>query len=272
MSEGQSGASAVPAKHARHVPEGINNDVMPYLVVRGAAELIDFLVSAFEGREQLRAPRPDGSVLHAEVLIGDSMVELADAGDAYPARAATIHLYLPDADAAYARAIKNGATSLYEVADQPWGDRQGCVKDRFDNIWYVATPKGWEPGPEGVRSVQPFLHLREAEKMIPFAEAALGAETLGVAKSDDGKILHATIRIGNGTFEIAEELPEFQAAPYYLHVYVPDADASYAAALRCGGVGIDPPSTKEYGDRAGAFRDPFGNSWFVATHLGSDAV
>jgi PhnB protein len=269
MSESQSGSSAVPARqHARHVPKGINNDVMPYLVVSGAAELMEFLVSAFEGSIELNVPRTDGSVMHAEVRIGDSMVEMADAGDNYPAQPSTIHLYLPDADVAYARALKAGATSLYEVADQPWGDRQGCVKDKFGNIWYVATPKGWQPGPEGIRSVQPFLHLANAEKMIPFAEAAFGAETLGVAKSDDGKILHGTIRIGNGTFEIAEELPEFKATPCYLHVYVPDAKGSYEAALKSGGSAIDVPSTKEYGDLAGSFKDPFGNTWFVATHLG----
>jgi PhnB protein len=193
---------------------------------------------------------------------------MADASEGYPAQVATIHLYVADADAAYTRALQAGATSIYEMADQPWGDRQGCVKDTFSNIWYVATPKGWEPGPEGVRTVQPFLHLHHAEKMIPFAEAALGAETLGVAKSDEGKVLHGTVRIGNGTFEIAEESADFAAAPCYLHVYVPDAKASYEAALRAGGTGIDAPAKKEYGDLAGSFKDPFGNTWFVATHLG----
>ncbi len=271
MSDSQAGSSAVPAKHARHVPAGINNDVMPYLVVRGAAQLIDFLVAAFESREELRVPRPDGSIMHAELRIGDSTVELADAGEGFPAQRAAVHLYVANADAANGRALQAGATSIYEVADQPWGDRQGCVKDKFGNVWYVATPQGWEPGPEGVRSVQPFLHLRDAEKMIPFAEAALGAESLGVAKSDQGEILHGTLRIGNGTFEIAEESPEFAAAPCYLHVYVPDAQASYDAALRAGGTGIDAPAKKEYGDFAGSFKDPFGNTWFVATHLGGGA-
>jgi PhnB protein len=266
MSESQSAASA---KKARHVPPGINNDVMPYLVVPGASQLIEFLIAAFEGTVELRVPRPDGSVMHAEVLIGDSMVEMADAAKDYPAQPATVHLYVANPDAAYARALQAGATSVYAVEDQPWGDRQGCVKDKFGNIWYVAMPKGWEPGPEGLRNVQPFLHLRGAEKMIPFAEAAFGAESLGVAKSDEGEILHATIRIGNGTFEIAEEIGEFKAAPCYLHVYVPDADASYAAALKAGGTGIDAPSDKGYGDHAGSLKDPFGNTWFVATHLGS---
>jgi PhnB protein len=266
MRERQSAASA---KKAGHVPPGINNDVMPYVIVPGAAQLIEFLISSFEGTLELKVPRPDGSVMHAEVLLGDSMVEMADAAKEYPAQHATVHLYVPDPDAAYARALQAGAKSVYQVADQPWGDRQGCVKDPFGNVWYLAVPKGWAPGPEGVRSVQPFLHLRGAEKMIPFAEAAFAAESLGVAKSDAGEILHATIRIGNGTFEIAEETEEFQATPCSLHVYVPDADASYAAALKAGGTGIDAPSHKGYGDHAGSLQDPFGNTWFVATHLGS---
>jgi PhnB protein len=268
MSESESAAS--PRK-ARHVPPGINNDVMPYLIVPGAAQLIEFLIKSFEGKEVLRAPRPDGSVMHAEVLIGDSMVEMADAAKEYPARVSTVHLYVADPDATYARALKAGAESVYEVADQPWGDRQGCVKDKFGNVWFVAMPKGWAPGPEGIRNVQPFLYLQDAEKMIPFAEAAFGAESLGVAKSDAGEILHATIRIGNGTFEIAEETDEFEATPCSLHVYVPDADASYAAALKAGGTGIEAPSDKGYGDHAGALKDPFGNTWFVATYVGGGA-
>jgi PhnB protein len=268
MSESNSASPAGSARSATHVPPGINNDVLPYVVIPGAPKLIEFLLAAFEGAEKLRVLREDGSVMHAEVQVGDSVIEMADSSVDYPAQPATVHLYLADADAAYVRALHSGAQSVYEVKDQPWGDRQGCVKDALGDVWYIATPKGWEPGPEGVRSVQPYLHLHGAEKMIPFAEAAFGAESLGVAESEDGKILHATIRIGRGTFEIDEEYDEFKAAPCYLHVYVPDADQCYANALSAGATSISEPADKGYGDRSASIRDPFGNTWFVATYVG----
>jgi uncharacterized glyoxalase superfamily protein PhnB len=105
--------------------------------------------------------------------------------------------------------------------------------------------------------------------MIPFAEAAFGAHAGGVAASPDGVILHATIEIAGATFEIAEARTEFEASPHYLHVYVPDTDAVYAQALAAGATGLTPPNDAPYGDRAANIRDPFGNTWFLATYLGA---
>jgi PhnB protein len=266
MSEGIApAAKSVGAPHFRR--PGFNN-IAPYFCVNGAPQFIEFLVSAFGCKELMRMPMPDGRLGHAEVSLGDSTMELADASAAHPVRPMTIHLYVPDSDAAYASALQAGATSVYPVADQHWGDRQGCVKDPFGNVWYVATPKGWEPGEAGIRAVQPFLHLHEAHKIIPFLEAAFGAEALGVAKSPEGLILHATISIGNATIEIDEAHGEFQPTPFYLHAYVPDTDALYAQALRAGATSVTAPYDAPYGDRAAAVADPFGNTWYLATYLG----
>jgi uncharacterized glyoxalase superfamily protein PhnB len=244
-------------------------NIAPYILVNGAAKFMEFLVSAFQGTERIRVPKPDGSIMHAEVGIGDSIIELSDANEQYPPRPTTTHLYVPDADVTYASALQAGATSVYPVADQHWGDRQGCVKDAFGNVWYVATPKDWVPSDEGIRAVQPFLHLRDAHNVIPFLEAAFGAEALGVAKSPEGLILHATIVIAGATFEIDEAHGEFQPMPAYLHVYVPDTDAIYAQAVRAGATGVTPPANAPYGDRAATVKDPFGNTWFLATYLGA---
>jgi len=247
-------------------------NIAPYFCVNGAREFIEFLVSAFGCTERMRMPMPDGRLGHAEVSLGDSTMELADASDAHPPRPMTIHLYVPDSDATYASALQAGASPVYEVADQHWGDRQGCVKDPFGNMWYVATPKGWDPGETGIRAVQPFLHLHEAHRIIPFLEAAFGAEALGVAKSPEGLILHATISIENATIEVDEAHGEFQPTPFYLHVYVPDTDALYAQALRAGATSVTAPNDAHYGDRAAAVKDMFGNTWFLATYHGPDAV
>jgi PhnB protein len=269
MNEGTAKSSESSATLQPFVRPGFNN-IAPYIVVNGAARFIEFLKAAFQGTERLRVPRPDGAVMHAEIGIGNSVIELAEASEQHPPRTTTIHLYVDDADAAYERALRAGATSIYPVDEHVSGDRQGCAKDEWGNVWYIAQAKDW-PGHDRAPSVQPYLHLHGAEKMIPFAEAAFRSETLGVAKSPEGKILHGTIRIGRATFEIDEANEEFQPTPSYLHVYVPDADAYYADAVRAGAASVEAPATKDYGERSAAVKDAFGNTWFLATYLGDDA-
>jgi uncharacterized glyoxalase superfamily protein PhnB len=243
--------------------------ITPYIIVRGAAQFLEFLKAAFKGAEQMRMPTPDGLIMHAEVALGNGAIEVSDGSGAYPAAPTAIHLYVDDCDSTYDSALRAGATSIYAPNDDhPSGDRQGAVKDQFGNLWYIAMVKGWTPGPEGLRSVQPYLHLREAHKMIPFLEAAFGAEAMGVHESSEGAVLHATIRIGNATLEIDEAHGEFQPMPCHLHVYVPDTDAVYTQALRAGATSIETPQDKPYGDRAAGVKDGWGNSWFIATYLG----
>lgn len=245
-------------------------NIAPYFLVKGAPQFIDFLVSAFEGTERIRVPRPDGSIMHGEVAIGNSVIELGDANEQYPSRPMTTHLYVPDADATYARALKAGATPIYAPTDEhPSGDRWGEAKDPFGNTWYIATRKSWVAGPEGVLTVQPYLHLRNAHDMIPFAEAALGAKATGVHKSPDGIVRHATIEIAGATFEIDEAQGETQPTQSYLHVYVADTDAVYGQAIAAGAKSVQSPYTAPYGDRAASIADPFGNTWFLATYLGT---
>ena len=267
MNEGTAPSPSSAKRQVHYMRPGFSS-ITPYMVIEGAARFIEFLKAAFAGTERLRVPLPDGSLMHAEVAVGNGIIETADANDQYPAAPADIHLYVDDADATYERAVQAGARSIQAVADQPWGDRQGTVKDQFGNHWYIAMIKGWTPGPEGIRSVQPYLHLHEAHKMIPFLEAAFGAEALGVAKSPEGAVLHGTIQIGDATLEIDEAHGEFQPKPCHLHVYVTDADAVYAQALRAGATSVEPPQDKPYGDRSAAVKDPFGNTWFIATYLG----
>lgn len=243
--------------------------VTPYIVIHQASEFIEFLKAAFAAEERLRVPTPDGKIMHAEVAIGNGAVEIGDANAQFPSSPTDIHLYVEDADATYERARRAGATAIYPMTDQPYGDREGGVRDPFGNHWYIATPIGWTPGPEGLRSVQPHLHLRAAHNLIPFLETVFGAEALGVAKSPEGLVLHGTIRIGNATLELSEAREGFQPKPCHLHVYVADTDATYERALRAGASSMETPQDKPYGDRSAGVKDAFGNSWFIATHLGT---
>ena len=120
------------------IPEGYHT-VTPYLIVEGAAGLLDFAKSAFGAEERFRMAAPDGSIGHAEVMIGDSIVMLADAGEEWPARPAFIYLYVEDCDAMYERALAAGATSVREPADQFYGDRNATVRDSVGNTWGIAT-------------------------------------------------------------------------------------------------------------------------------------
>ncbi len=268
MNEGSAASGTAPAPAVHYLRPGLTS-ITPYIIMNKAAEFIEFLKAAFGGVERLRVPTPDGKIMHAEITIGNGAVEVGDGNEQFPAAPTEIHLYVDDADATYARALQAGATSIYPPTDEhPSGDRWGAVQDQFGNRWHIATPKGWTPGPEGLRSIQPYLHLRDAHKMIPFLESAFSAEAMGVHQSPAGLVLHATIRIGNATLEVAEAQGEFQPKPCHLHVYVPDADATYERALRAGATSIETPQNKPYGDRSAGVKDAWGNSWFIATYLG----
>ncbi len=120
------------------IPDGYHS-VTPYLTVQGVPELVDFLRRAFGAEETLRMPRPDGTIRHAEVRIGDSVVMMGDVAQPSQTMPASIHLYVEDADAAYGRALRAGATSLREPTDEFYGDRMAGVKDPVGNQWWIAT-------------------------------------------------------------------------------------------------------------------------------------
>ena len=248
------------------IREGFHT-ITPYLIVPGAAQLIEFLKQAFGANEVLRAKRPDGTIMHAEVRIGDSMVEMADATAQFPATPAAIHLYVNDADAVYKRALRAGATSMQEPVDQPYGDREAGVKDMSGNQWYIATHRGARHVPEGLRSVTPYLFPRGAAQLIDFLKEAFGAEETFRAQSPDGTIVHAKVKIGDSILEMGEAHGEYQPMPCVLHLYVNDTDALYERALRAGATSLREPRDEPYGDRGAGVRDPFGNDWFIATHI-----
>jgi PhnB protein len=122
------------------IPAGYHT-VTPYLIVEGAARLIEFMKQAFGAEEIYRSPKPDGTLGHCQVRIGDSMVELADGNEQWKTMRSALHLYVPDTDAVYRQAMAAGATSLFEPADMFYGDRSGGVVDPSGNHWYIATRK-----------------------------------------------------------------------------------------------------------------------------------
>ena len=122
----------------RPIPEGYNT-VTPYIVAQGTAKLIDFIKEAFGAEELARMAMPDGTVMHAELRIGDSILMFGEAQGPWKPVPALLYLYVKDADATYAQALRAGAVSMSAVADQFYGDRNGTVKDAWDNTWTIGT-------------------------------------------------------------------------------------------------------------------------------------
>jgi PhnB protein len=244
--------------------------VTPYLVVQNAAAAIDFVTDVFGAEET--GPRAIGSAggLHAEVRIGDSTVmigggapELSWRGDSKPA---ALHVYVPDVDAAYARAIDRGAASDHEPRDMEYGERGAGVIDADGNRWYIATPLAGDPAvpPRGLHSVNVFLHPLRADPLIRFLRQALDASEVARYATPDGVVHHAQVQIGSSMIEMGEAHGPYQPIPTMFFVAVADANTSYRRALAAGATSLVEPVDREFGHLA-AVEDPFGNQWHFVT-------
>jgi PhnB protein len=252
------------------VPKGYTT-LTTYLVAQDADGLIQFMTKAFGAEETFRTgPGAEGG-LHAEVRIGDSMLMVGGGGAGMKWRGTAMpsafHMYVPDCDATYARALEAGATSMTKPADQEYGERSANVKDPAGNFWYIATYKGASYRWEGAPTLQPYLHPLRAEPVLKFIKRAFGAEELGRYTSPDGVIHHTTVKIGNAYMEMGEATGPYQPMPTMFYLYVEDCDALYKRALDAGATSISEPKDHPYGDRSGGVTDPFGNKWYIATHI-----
>ena len=121
--------------------------VTPYLIIRGAAQALDFYKQAFGATERMRLEMPGGLLGHAELQLGDSVIMLADefpqmncrGPESYGGSPVTLHIYVTDVDAVVARAVALGAKVTRPVANQFYGDRSGIITDPFGHIWNIAT-------------------------------------------------------------------------------------------------------------------------------------
>ena len=232
--------------------------------VEGSGAFLDFLKRAFGAREGDVNRNADGGVMHGEILVGDSLVEVSEARPEWPARPCQIHLYVPDADATYARAIDAGAVPLRPLEDASYGDRAGSVQDSWRNHWYIATRQKDGPIPAGYRTVTPYLLSKGADAVIRFMKEAFGATEL-VRVPHEGGIMHAELRIDDSMIEISDGGGPWTPRPSCLHIYVPDADATYQRALRAGATSFYEPTDQFYGDRESGVHDSAGNYWFIST-------
>ena len=136
------------ANAVKPIPDGYHT-VTPYLIIKGAAEAIEFYKKAFGATELFRIAQPDGQIGHAEIQIGDSPIMLADEfpGMKYfgpqtlGGSPVSIMLYVEDVDTVFNGAIAAGASQERAVEDKFYGDRGGSVVDPFGHVWHLATHK-----------------------------------------------------------------------------------------------------------------------------------
>jgi PhnB protein len=261
------GASPTASPAVKPIPEGFHT-LTQYLAVNGAAKLIDFFKEAFGAVEAFRVNRAGGrSIMHAQLRIGDSILELADATEEFGARAVANILHVDDVDAVYQRALKAGATSLSAPREQSYGDREAGVKDPAGNQWYLTAIRKTGHRTGDTRAILPHLSLVRAVEFVEFTKRAFGAEEAFMHKAPDGKVIHARLRIGDSILALGEASDERAAIPAALHMYVLNVDAVYAAAVREGVKVLRPLRDEPYGDRAASLQDAFGNWWFPSTHV-----
>ena len=149
---------------AKPIPEGFRT-VTPHLVVNGAADAIDFYREALGAEEIMRMPGPKGRLMYAEIRVGDSRIMLADEFPQGPRAPKSsggspviIHLFVPDADAAFERAVAAGAKVTMPLEDMFWGDRYGTVEDPFGHQWAIATRRE-QLTPEQIMSRAPTMEM-----------------------------------------------------------------------------------------------------------------
>lgn len=239
--------------------------VTPYIFVPDADELIAFVQHVFAGVETGRSAHDSGAI-HAEVRIGDSMVMIGG-GPTYKGqrKPMTLRVLVANADEVYQRALASGAVSTLEMTES-FGERFGCVRDRFGNQWIIST----QVGPayvEGLdHSITTFVEVRGAARFIDFLKLGFGAEELLRADGTEGRIRHAVVRIGDSIVATSDARAE-DPSPVSLYLYVPDVDAWYDRAVRAGATPTYPPTDQAYGDRGAGITDEWGNFWYMATPL-----
>lgn len=132
-----------------------------------------------------------------------------------------------------------------------------------------------QPIPTGFHTLTPHLIVRNAAEALEFYKKALGAEVLHVANMPDGKIMHASLRIGDSMLMLNDEMPEHGALSplahngtgVTIHIYTEDADAAFNRAVSAGAQVRMPLMDQFWGDRYGIVTDPYGHQWSIATHV-----
>ena len=149
--------------------------VASWVVTTDTGALLDFITTAFDGVELGRVPLEDGSIGHAEIRVGDTVVLAFDQRADWPAMPSLLRVFVPDADAAFAAALTAGARAVTALSANAFGQRGGRVRDPFGNIWWITALVETVSPEEGMRR----LDEPEYQEQMRFAQETLDAELSG---------------------------------------------------------------------------------------------
>ncbi|AKU15400.1 VOC family protein [Luteipulveratus mongoliensis] len=162
-------------------PDGYTT-VAPWVVTDDTGTWLDFVSAAFDGKEQGRVPMDDGSIGHAEIRVGDTVVLAFDRREGWPVMPSLLRIWVDDADETMRNAVEAGATIVTESLDQAFGQRGGRVRDPFGNIWWVSSQVEEVPFEEAMRR----LGEPRYQQAMDVAQKTLDAELTGGAGTSVG--------------------------------------------------------------------------------------
>ena len=287
----------------------VHMSASPRLAFRDPAKAIEFYTRALGAKETFRF-EIGGSIPHAEIMIGDSTIDVAGEwpeGGRFSAETLgfspiSMSIQVDDVDAFAEHAVAAGMKLVREPKDQFYGHRDALLLDPFGYSWAVFTvkeemsvdemhrrmkemtrgpeggqmpegKKGVSPIPRGYRMITPYLVAQDAEGVIDFVKKTFGGEEIFRAVGSAGGY-HCEVRVEDSMLMIGGGGKGLSwkgdSMLGAFHVYVRDCDAAYQRALRAGGKSLDEPSDKEYGERSASVIDAAGNYWYIATFKGKD--
>jgi PhnB protein len=131
----------------------------------------------------------------------------------------------------------------------------------------TTEPNTVQPIPEAYHTVTPWISSRDTARLLDFVKHAFGAEELARVYVENGAIGHAEFKIGDAIVMAFDAKEEWTDTPCFLRLYVSDSDAVYQQALSAGAISVTEVTSMFWGDRVGRVRDPFGNIWWIQTHI-----
>jgi PhnB protein len=243
--------------------------VIPCIAVHQAPSVVDFAKRAFDAQELCRRITPSGA-LYCEVKIGDSVVMIGGGlqwrGKPKPA---ALHVYVDDVDSSFARATAVGGKELQVPVDRDYGARAGGVVDAGGNHWYLSTllPSRRDTPefiPKNKHTLAPCLHPESSAEIIQFLKQAFGAAETYRAQSQDGRVHHAQVQMGESTLEMGDAHDRFRPMPMSFYIRTPVPDALRERAIEAGAALASVPVGSSFVDRFATLTDPFGNEWNLA--------
>jgi uncharacterized glyoxalase superfamily protein PhnB len=253
-------------------PTTIAPTVFPALRYLDARAAIDWLIQAFGFRKKAEVQGPDGTIVHAELGFGPSVLGISSAtpptaDNSWSSVRQGIYVCVTDVDAHYARAERAGAEIVMPIRDMDYGSREYTARDPEGFLWgFGSYPMGRG---EGAPTLFPEVHYRDPRAALTFLTDALGfGRTLDVP-SPDGGLLHAEVRLGDGFVMVGtrpSDTSEWAGIDALVCVYVDDPDQHHLRARAGGATILKAPEDTPFGARQYIARDPEGFVWIFGTY------